>query len=165
MALQIRNIKYTWFEVKELIQTLVDRHVLLRTKAHEDYKQDEDDIMNTNMRPFEMPVVSFLLRRRPLLLQRRLIALLSLQEAKGGFCEAGTALPLLLCTEPVHVAPPPRLWHLDTTENEYRHEKRERQRKTNIRNIFYLDDQLSVAGGGVFVWVGRRWGHSVGENC
>lgn len=69
------------------------------------------------MRLLEMPILP---ARCPLLLGqqrqlRRLLALLRLQEAKGGFRDAGAALPLLLGAEALHVTPQPGLRHLDAT--------------------------------------------------
>lgn len=75
---------------------------------------------------FKMPVFHFLccllLRQQRHLW--RYFTILCLQEAKGSLCEAGAALPLLLCTQSVHMTLTPRLWHLDTTASGHKNSPR-----------------------------------------
>lgn len=77
------------------------------------------NMTNTNMWTFKMPVLRFLCSIfLDLFVKRQMwwrLIILCLQETKGSLCEAGTALPLLLCTQSVHVTFPPWLWHLNVT--------------------------------------------------
>lgn len=114
-----------WFVIKELT---VAKHWCISQMWKPG--TDKKNLIYTNMWLFKMPVFHFLCRL--LLRQQRHLwwcfAVLCLQKAKGSLCEAGAALPLLLCTQSVHVALPPGLWYLDTTASGHKLSKEDSQK-------------------------------------
>lgn len=167
MGLQIRNIKYTWFEVKEPVQTLVDLHVLLRTEAHMKTTNRMETIswIQTWGRSKCQPSPSsssaaaavpcswspFWASRKPKEVSVR----------RARLCHFSSARSRSTCPFRRDCG----TWTRRASEHGHNpRRERDRERKTGEK-LFYLDDQLSVAGGGVFVRAGRRWRDSAGENC